>query len=642
MGLFEFPRINFRGTIQLSPGTANNDDYAQQPHALMLPASWGTFAGQPFGLFDSKRVEARTYGMSDEAFIAWVQKEQPFDISGSPGETSTQFPSEWNYYGDMSSKATTTVIGVQTAPGKLFTAADPKVPISSLIGAPLTFEGGITDINSEGSPPATQFFIDALQLMSGGKAAIKGQPSKGACQWINFYRNVNRQGDSGAGGYIYHVLFNGGGATIDVPGISPKVRGLVVRYYLFNIVHGASGQALADLYRHRKMSPATLQIIGTLAPLTDGERILTGPVGRLMIMNAATIKTPGKSNNSGKDELISLAPAVLRQSGNTVSADFSGTFPDDGQGSPAPKFDFGPVSLMVTGGGTTATVGAVPYTDVNGGDQRGWLFDFDIASNADAKKALQDPEATFSLSNPTYPTVLAETDYYFPSNQQAVYAEQHGPGGLFRNQGTIEPATVSVYRRGKLLSAADCPPITVWQYQSTPIQSPGDASVLSANFKPGQPLTIDTSHFGNVLLTFTINDAANPAPGGYPPQNYATYSSPPYVTNMSAIAVRILPNDEDFSRYYIDPADDEPVGNALLTFAVVYAKVLRTYYLLFPAMNKVIPLNSESAVTRAAQAILDRTELPLWMTTSYMPRTRDMSSSRRKLLRAWCRKVLMG
>jgi hypothetical protein len=59
-------------------------------------------------------------------------------------------------------------------------------------------------------------------------------------------------------------------------------------------------------------------------------------------------------------------------------------------------------------------------------------------------------------------------------------------------------------------------------------------------------------------------------------------------------------------------------------------------------MNKVIPLNSESAVTRAAQAILDRTELPLWMTTSYMPRTRDMSSSRRKLLRAWCRKVLMG
>ena len=50
-------------------------------------------------------------------------------------------------------------------------------------------------------------------------------------------------------------------------------------------------------------------------------------------------------------------------------------------------------------------------------------------------------------------------------------------------------------------------------------------------------------------------------------------------------------------------------------------------------------LNDEEKVTKYAQAILDRTELSLWMTTSYMPRTRDMSASRRRLLRAWCRKV---
>jgi hypothetical protein len=29
MSLFDYPRINFKGTIQLNPGTANNDDYAQ-------------------------------------------------------------------------------------------------------------------------------------------------------------------------------------------------------------------------------------------------------------------------------------------------------------------------------------------------------------------------------------------------------------------------------------------------------------------------------------------------------------------------------------------------------------------------------------------------------------------------------------
>jgi hypothetical protein len=28
MSIFDFPCINFKGTIQLNPGTANNDDYA--------------------------------------------------------------------------------------------------------------------------------------------------------------------------------------------------------------------------------------------------------------------------------------------------------------------------------------------------------------------------------------------------------------------------------------------------------------------------------------------------------------------------------------------------------------------------------------------------------------------------------------
>ena len=33
MSIFDYPRINFKGTIQLNPGTANNDDYAAELHA---------------------------------------------------------------------------------------------------------------------------------------------------------------------------------------------------------------------------------------------------------------------------------------------------------------------------------------------------------------------------------------------------------------------------------------------------------------------------------------------------------------------------------------------------------------------------------------------------------------------------------
>jgi hypothetical protein len=44
-------------------------------------------------------------------------------------------------------------------------------------------------------------------------------------------------------------------------------------------------------------------------------------------------------------------------------------------------------------------------------------------------------------------------------------------------------------------------------------------------------------------------------------------------------------------------------------------------------------------MTKWAKAVIDATDPSIWMTTGYMPRTRDMSASRRTLLQAWCRKV---
>jgi hypothetical protein len=301
---------------------------------------------------------------------------------------------------------------------------------------------------------------------------------------------------------------------------------------------------------------------------------------------------------------------------------------------PDPKFDFGPVALAVTAGGISAIIGPIDYTNVTAGNETGWVFDFDISANAVAQNILQNPDAEFSLQNQNLGSVLGETDHYFVSNQQGIYTEQGGSGSLFLNQGTEEPATVRVYGRGRELSRDQCPPITVWQYRSVPLESPGNAETISNNFKPGDPIVVDTSQPGNFLFTFSIDSSE------IPPTSYLTFMNPPYITNYPAISLRILPNYVDFSRYYVDPLAKEPVGNDLLTFDVVYQNVLRTYYLLYPAMNQVFPLNSEAAVTKAAPGILDRSEFSLWMTSSYMPRTRDMSSSRRTLLRAWCRKVL--
>ena len=374
---------------------------------------------------------------------------------------------------------------------------------------------------------------------------------------------------------------------------------------------------------------------------------MTTPTGRLLVCNQAQIPTPaGSQNNSSitnTSGLVALAPAVLQVVDNIVSADFVGTFPDYYQAQAQPpnsKYDFGEVSLVVYSGLHTAVVSPVEYAKTAAGDQQGWIFDFDISANAAAQQVLGDPDAKFKLVHSLLGIVLDETDYYFVSNQQGIYAEQFESGSFFLNQGTKEPMMVSVFRHGEELSADLCPPITVWQYRSIPLQDPGSALAISTHHSPGQPIIVDTSQPGNFLLTFSINDDANPPPANYPPKSYSTFMNPPFITNAPSISLRILPNDEDFSRYYVDPGAADPIANELLTFDVLYQKVLRTYYLLYPVMIPYVQLNSEKSVRQNAQAILQTTDSSAWMTIHYMPRTRDMSSSRLNLLRAWCRKVL--
>jgi len=645
MSIFDFPRINFQGTIQLSPGTANNDDYAP---AMLLPASHGPYAGQPLALIDSKLVQARTYGMSDDDFVAWVQKAQTFDVAGQPGKTQDVIPAEWNYYGGMDMyNVAATVIGVTTGPGQTHTQFDSSVPVTTVLGAALDVtDGHIADVNSEGSPPATQFFIDQLTLAKAGTTFIAGAASKGACQWLNFYRNVNMTADGGAGGYVYHVIRKTADTTIDIPGFDhPSIVGVILRYYLYGLTEGASTNAdIEAVYAQQKTNPATLEIVGTFAPLYEHETVFTTPTGRLMTSDAAPIATPaGTQNNSSG--MIALAPAVLRVDNHIISADFVGTFPDYYQaGSPPappspatnPKFNFGDVSLVACARSDVAVIGPVDYTNTAAGDERGWVLDFDISRNHEAQQVLSDPGASFRLLAGAV-TVLAETNYYFVSNQQGLYAEQGGSGAEFLNQGALEPASVTVFSRGQELSAHECPQFSVWQYRSIPLQTPGEVVTLSTNHRPGHPIVVDTTQPGNFLITFSVNDDV---PAGFPPKSYLTFMNPPYVTNAPSISLRILPNDEDFSQYYVDPGSPKPVGNNLLTFDVVYDKVLRVYYLLYPVMIPIVKLNSEDDVAAKAQAILRVTDPSIWMSARYMPRTRDMSVTRATLLQAWCRKVL--
>jgi hypothetical protein len=95
--------------------------------------------------------------------------------------------------------------------------------------------------------------------------------------------------------------------------------------------------------------------------------------------------------------------------------------------------------------------------------------------------------------------------------------------------------------------------------------------------------------------------------------------------------VRVLPYD-DFASISDDAID----------FKLIYDNVFRYYRLILPAMNKRLNMGDPDIWCRptAARYLLRTTDLAIWDTPAYMPRTRDLSSPRRALLQRFCRRVL--
>lgn len=695
MSIFSFPRIHVKGLFSINVGTANNDDYS----SVQFPPGWGDYTGDPLRLSDSDQVQALTYGMDDATFIEWVQQAHPFvkpdkkrlaaAIAQNPlapamtraerplhnvevlADNIVQYiPGEWNYYGDMGVE----MIGVTVA-----NVQDPDGLVTdNLTGAELSFKvvpqakvgtGMLIDVNAE-DVPCSQVFADALTLLSGQTTVFSGQPSKSATRWINFQRNINLNGPNGAAACFQSVVpisaLQGQPILNYLPKTSPDgtaLAGIVFRYYMYrplqkiNTFKYSTQDWLTEmeaLYKNEnyaeKLNPDYVQVTGTIAPWYTGE-MESSPTGRLLNPTTNTFPLPqGSIGNAGPDangiKHFGLAPAVLVVDWNRqiVSVDFSGTFPDSYQ-NPAydpmqtdtkynPKYDFGPVNLVVRNGSQSHDFGVVNYVDTDGGDSIGWIFDFPIGDTSDTLKELIEG-GDFALTSQNYGDLLAESEYFIVSDQSCIFGEQGGAGSTessFTNDGpTDSPATVRIFQKGVEIPADQSPEMTLWEYDTTPNQSTGPLEQLSTSYKAGDPLTVSVEKSGNRLYTFTLPGQADPPP---------SYTSLNLMV-VPMINLRILPNF-DFSQYYVDPTAPQPVGNDSLDFDVIYNEIFRNYYLLYPGMNARRPLNNPEYWVGAynANVILERTSRGMWSHYEYMPRTRDLSASRRTLLEAWARKTL--
>ena len=682
MSYFNFPRISFTGTASINVGTVNNDDYGAGGTTINSgPNNPGN--GEILRLSDSINVQPITYGMSDDDFIKWSQMPISTSTPSSNGNViENMIPGEWNYYGDMGvTLSNVNVVGVNLANGALITSNHP------LIGANLSYNNVagrstalICDINPE-DVPSSQIFADVLALRdSQGNDLISGMPSKAITRWINFTRNANLTASAGASGVFQQVIpiqnFQDLGVQkvltslgMNVNQLPAQLKGFVVRYSLYASIppiapadYETNDEYLAALVKlygtpyPNNQNPAIGTISGTIGLWYEGE-MQSITMGRYLIPTNSFSTGNYKHNNGGGS--FTAGPIVVQIFGseNRASIDLTNAFPECYQkilqvaGPPLivnEKLNFNAynnASAMVFG-----------YT-INGSDEVNPIAELDYANTllylqtggvidvtlTDSQVA-QLPNATLvialKLNSGSYLVLLEECDYMIASDQAGVYAEAGQQNNLYRsNAAAPQNCTICVYQKGNPITSSIN--LIVQDARTTPniLGSQGDAIISSQNitFTPADNntlgLTFPTSNPGNYLFRFSISAAPSGASNS-PINPIPNYNGLNVETDFY-VNLRVLPTD-DFSTY-INP-NGEPTG-VPIPWNYLYNNVLRYYNLIFPAMGLHVPFE-EAVWADLAARIYERVDISYWPSVTAMPRTRDLSETRRQLIQAWCKQYM--
>ena len=696
MSVFDFPRINVKGLVQINVGTANNDDYSLQN------GKPGTYTGnatppvngqlgQSMRLGNSATVQPYTFNdpntgkpMTDEEMVAWMQQPQTMYAYNNTkdGVPYDLIPGEWNHYGNMGMKMMdTVVVGVtvpsDSTPNGVKVYRNPSQ--SPIIGGACSFNNRpdstgrstamLIDVNPE-APPASQVFTENLMLQdANGQVLFNAKPSKAITRWINFQRNVALTGPNGAAGTFQCVvpLSELQGQPIvsllqqyPVPG--KTLAGLVFRYTLFRSLqeintlkydHETWLSKLTDLYQQQGTNPTYVQLSGTIAPWYEGE-MESIPTGAYLVPDKS-FPSPG-GNLPPNSNAFNLGPAIVGWTPGSqhLAIDLNASLPDTYydpnydplQQNTTNKFNLGPLSFGQQIGSLVTPIGPIDYIDTDAGDAAGWIFDYVVPADLAAPAAEGEPALVwpqFVVSSPNNGNLLKEQRLFFASDQSGVFAEQglnpSSPG--WANMPALPMQVQTVSSQGYLDTKASFQALAwgkpytrgiyeLWMWNQTYVNPPAQGPLpvkINGAYKLGDPISIPTDTAGVYILTITELGASQAGIA----QDFNMMTWP-------MINCRILPNLE-YSDYYTFDSQGKPVATEAMDWYALYGEVFRNYYLLYPGMSLVLPLNDPNQwIGPTLFGLSDRVDPSAWNTMSNMPRTRDMSATRRWLVQAYCNK----
>lgn len=242
MSQFNFPRINFHGTVYLDTPTANNGKFTPlvfydqaeaqpylPPRVYLTPAQITAVQNQfpSFTIIDNSYVEITPINTGD-LFNQWAVMPlgtSPADpdywglynmipcTDGTPGNLAGNIPGYWNYYGDLSVYAKDiTITGVQipNLSGGVSTFTPqyqngcPEI-LADMLGASFSFHQDFfnpkskttavfCDVDSEGQT-CTQIFYGKAGVYNKyhgvPRTFFTGKPCKSTANWLNIFKVIN-------------------------------------------------------------------------------------------------------------------------------------------------------------------------------------------------------------------------------------------------------------------------------------------------------------------------------------------------------------------------------------------------------------------------------------------------------------------
>jgi hypothetical protein len=661
MSALDRPRLHFMGTMAVSTPTANNNNYdlvVEPQQATLYP---------------------KFLAMSDAQFRQAMKTLVLKNLSIVNMGIAEVLEANWNFYGDNSVVWRDATITAYDPPGGgRITTGDP------ILGQPITLLGNQW---GDGATPAIIVDIDptsdfssqifAAQLGVGGSGATTpGFTATTNAQtaiprthshWLDLARNPAVFPDATFAATWQLALPNG--TLAFAPGASQAVKdlqtaaaaaqGLVVRFATYYFNRKYTDPQLAALFAQGKtvQNESAGVLLGTIAPWLPGEWG-TVPDGRRLNPKAVLTNSIPKVFVS----TFSLAPAAaaVDAAGKNVVLDLIAAFrdtiiPPPPLNTPPPppsdlqKYDLGVATLQVVdAAGATHDIGAVPY------DEATYLAGAGIVEIA-IPAGLADTIAAGTLqivSPASTDPLLVETPLVAESDDRATYL----------TLGQAQTITVNVFSRGVAPGAPV--PVMVQQYRSLEIMPPSPDGTEAVPAKLTVPVTRPWS---DRKPSGAVDDPANPyavvtaapqggmtdaqgtlrmsitgvdpgmcilvfVPDGQNPPPPDLNGFAPAWADLYFVHVRVLPAD----------ADLDAIPDSDITWDLVYDKVLRYFYKMFPVMDAHLVLNDETACRRAAQMLLLLTDASNWDSTLYMPITRELSDGKRRLLARWCRLVMSG